>query len=1073
MSLPVKEAEEVRALLKELEGLGWTDGGIRGFRSSVVEWSILFDRLREINSDVLEELRKRFGEEAFRGVLSELEGSVRDLLERAEDMHILRFLKLGISIRVRGVPVNVRLIDYEDIKRNSLCYAHEVEFQGWPENSRPDVVLYVNGIPLVVLEAKASLKPDALEEALGQLARYESNSPELFRFAQLAVAYVGRSDSVYRPALPNRQRASRSIPYTKWGVEGDGTRYDILDLLRPERLLKLIRWYAFFKGKDKKIVARYMQFWAAERAMERIRGYLEGVEGRNRALIWHWQGSGKTYTMFFIAHQFYQRYHERDPVVFFIVDRLELQRQLYEEFIADLDATGFENINVVSTIEELAGVLRGLAESEARGRAIKRGVYVVLVQKFQPERLAEIPQVRKKEVLVLVDEAHRSQYGVLAATMLRKLPNAVRVAFTGTPVFKFERNTFREFAYPDEGELYLHRYFVGDSIKDGYTVPLVYHVVAEAHGSQLNVSEEELRDIVSGWVREAEALGSLDELAEEAEEGEASYEPMITKQDIRRRLNRIRVFLENPERLKALARHIAKRIEGDTEGFRYKAMVVVASKLACVRMKRALDEALAERYGSSSRGWSEVVMTYSHNDPQEIQEFRRELLERWRSLGEAEEVNKLIQDSFKERDEPRVLIVTNMLITGFDFPRLRVMYLDKSLYEHRLLQAIARVNRPYRAEGGEKRFGLVVDSVGLLRHVREALLTFEAIGDREVAEDLGRSMLRDLGSMFQEFQEDLKNLKSMLRSGIRTRAGAVTIDIDELKEVFRGGEGALIEQREEELKRALNLLALSAPEPEVYRTLELMREVVRLYRALGSYPEKLDYVEDYNLVLGLYEYVWSRLRAGRIPDKRFWERLLAYVQERTEIPEFSLVKEATLDASSLDQASLEELRRRLESSMSEVAPEAFLSLRSVLELELANPVHRYLYERLKRLEEEWLVSRKLEVIAELARLSSEVEEYMRKAGELGPYERVLSDVRLAVRQRYGVEVRLERFSRELSALPLGPRLLHESEEKRLKVGLLEDLFRELKGVNTVEKSRLAEELMEYVRRSVGSWTGVR
>ena len=216
-------------------------------------------------------------------------------------------------------------------------------------------------------------------------------SPIYLGFVQLAIAYVGREDSVYRPTLPNYKSTRRFIPYSRWRDENN--KY----LLRPERILELIKWYMFFKEGGEKIIARYVQYHASERAYKLIREYIEGVSNRNRGLIWHWQGSGKSYTTFFIAYRFFRAFFDRDPIVFFIVDRRELAEQLLKEFIGKLYAKGFnEHVTVIESIEELKQVLKQISESERSRRSIKRGVYITLIQKFRAEDLADIDPIEKR-----------------------------------------------------------------------------------------------------------------------------------------------------------------------------------------------------------------------------------------------------------------------------------------------------------------------------------------------------------------------------------------------------------------------------------------------------------------------------------------------------------------------------------------------------------------------------------------------------------------------------------------------------------------------------------------------------
>jgi len=1065
MSPLVEEAVDVKLLVEELVRFGWRRGeeyGIKGFRNEYIEWSIFEEKFKEINKNQL----GRFEQSKINDILA----SVKDALKRGSAVEVLNYLKDGIYVRLEKKPYKFDLVDYNNISNNTILVGHEVEFPGSPQNVRPDFVLYINGIPLVVVEVKpfTAMVEDVLSEGLRQLSRYEMDSPELFKFVQLGVVYVGREDSVYRATLPNPSRSERFIPYSRWKPP-DSNQYDILDLLRPERLLNLVKWYTFYKGErsDAKVVARYMQYRAAENALRRIKSYLGSNVGKNRGLIWHWQGTGKTYTMFFIAHRFYREYYDRDPLVFFVVDRIELQRQLYEEFIKDIVAPYFsEIIKVIKSIGELRDLLESIKRSEHNRQRIERGIYIVLIQKFRPEDL-DIEPIKKREILVLIDEAHRSQYGILGSTLNKILPNAIKIAFTGTPVLNYERNTFRHFSYPDEGELYLDKYFISDSIADGYTVPIVYQVVAEKGGVKLLVDEEEIRKLIDEWIENAKMLGGLvEDVDEEGEEDRASESLFISRQELRRRLNKIKVFLENPERLRALAELIAERVEKDTEWFRYKAMVVAASRLACVRLKKYLDETLSKKYGEDARQWSEVLISYQNNDPEEIREYKTALLERWGKIGvrDVDEVNREIQEVFKERDDPRILIVTDMLITGFDFPRLKVMYLDKPVYGHKLLQTIARVNRPYESGGLKKRFGLVVDSIGLLKHVKESILTYELIGDRVIADDLSKHLVGDVESEFSEFLTKLNELKTKLKSGVQIGRHVVYIDLEEIKTLDRE---ALRKKLEEEVGRQLNVVAsgiLHASEgfTAAYEVFKLMGDVVHIFDALGNYPKKVDYVGDYRLIRWMYEYVKARIR-GRKPPPEFWDYLLNYLYERTYVGEFAKVKEEQVNVNDLVQGieRLSRLEYGSERAYYEIG-ELIHSLRALLDP--ANPVHKHLYERVKQLEYEWLTRADFE-IQKVLDLAKELLDYSNKIRNLSKAESIREEVKWAVKQRFKVDVELTNFENSLKDVIKNYKgEVYETQLRELKRGLLRDLAKHLKNVDIKEKEKFVEEIIEYIRK---------
>ncbi len=1065
----MSEVYVVHRFLNRLEELGW--GFVEGrcpSRGVTVSDPILdrvFDEsFRRLNWRVLEA-------EGLGDRVDAVLTKVRDLLRKSEPHEVLKFLRRGEDVREGGKLVRVFLIDYENVENNEFLACPEVSFPGEGGRVRPDVVLYVNGIPLVVVEVKDPLRlgERAIEEGYNQLRRYERQYPELFKYVQVGVVYTDEVGSVYMPMSSVLGGGDRW--YGRWRDEAG--KYDIFDLLDRARFLEVLRWFVFYKGqrKDQKVVPRYNQYWATYKAVKRAREYLLGDDYRNRGLIWHWQGSGKTYIMFYIAYQFFYRFLERDPLVFFVVDRRELQRQLYDEFIKDLYAPYFqEYVKPVESIDELKSILRDIAEREANGQATGRGVYIVLVQKFRPDEFKDVKPIKKKEVLILLDEAHRSVYGVLGTTLDRLFPNAVKFAFTGTPVMRYERNTFEHFSYPQE-ELYLDKYFIADSIKDGYTVPLRYQVVQEIGDLRINVSEREIQELLERWVQIVEEVSGKN-VGEVSSLDDADEEGIVTVEEIRHRLNRIKVFLENPERLRRIAEYIAERIEEDTEAFRFKAIVVTASRLACVRMKRALDEALSRRFGEEAKKWSEVVMTYTNNDPEEIQSYMEEMLKRWRGpegLRAWEEANWRIQERFKDGEDPRILIVTDMLITGFDFPRLKVMYLDKPLFEHRLLQAIARVNRPYRSGDVEKQFGLVIDFVGLLEHVKEALARYELL-DNETLSDLFETSINRVTEALRQLDALIKDIKQRLLSGVRIGVHVVKIDIDSL--VNRLSD----EDVYEELRQAALLLAMGFDsDVNVSRLVSDMRRAFSLYRALGAYPEKEKVRADIAILHKLYMGIMYHVKGLRLPNG-FWSDLINLIHKKTIIPEIGVVAEFTLEPSIFD-----ELLRRIEMirdfshSPKEVyaAGEVLLALKGSLRDKLSNPVYRVIYERLKDLEEEWRSSRSVSraMINRLKELLSELARYERERREKSLPERLVYDVKEFIYRQYKIHVEklvnteqvLQKIVNRYVSVPV--LTFYEQDRRELRTALLKDLFKIL-SMKEGEVQQIAHALADYIESEV-------
>ena len=513
-------------------------------------------------------------------------------------------------------------------------------------------------------------------------------------------------------------------------------------------------------------------------------------------------------------------------------------------------------MEIVDSIERLKEIIANLKRSEYKA-IIPRGVYIVLIQKFRrediidllkelgreyilekegrieedEEKLIDAGAIKKKEVLILIDEAHRSQYGILASTMKIVFPNAIRIAFTGTPVFSFEKNTFREF-----GKKPLDIYFIKDSIEDRFTVPIVYQIARGDFNPK--ISDEDVKNLIREYIEQAKELeGSIADDIDALIEGE---EVKITRSELRKYLNDITVRMENEDRLKNLAKYIAERIKEDTENFRFKAMIVTASRKCCVLLKKFLDEELTRIYGDVD-GWVEVVMTYRHDDRDEILKYKEKLIERF---GDWKIANKRFQEDFKSKDKPKILIVHEMLITGFDVPILKVLYLDRPIYEHRLLQTIARVNRPYESGDIKKEFGLVVDSVPLLEHVRESFRKYNLLAE-EYARDVEENMLREVERLVDEFHHVLNDVKNSLRQH--------GIDIDELKRL----KGKDLKDKIEDVKKMLKVISC---EDSTF-LIEKIRRTISLYRALGARKEKAMYYRDVIILSYIYYAILESLRA--------------------------------------------------------------------------------------------------------------------------------------------------------------------------------------------------------------------
>jgi type I restriction enzyme R subunit len=530
--------------------------------------------------------------------------------------------------------------------------------------NRADVVFLINGLPVAVAETKKAAKPDGLEEGVQQLRRYHKETPELFtssqvfEVTQLIDFFYGVTWNTARKGLFNwKEEEPRNYERKVKGF------FD-----RPS-FLRLLREHLIFLNRDDvltKIILRQHQTRAVEKAVARAHDPI-----KRRGLIWHTQGSGKTLTMISIASRLLRDTSRGEkPTVLMIVDRLELEGQLLQ----NLAHYGISNPREAHSKRELKDILA----------SDYRGLVVSMIHKFD-DILANLNT--RENVIVLVDEAHRTTGGHLGNYLMGALPNATYVGFTGTPIDRTSQGqgTFKVFGVDDK-QGYLDKYSIAESIEDGTTVKLHYSLAP----SHLLVDRETLEKRFLD-LTEAQGISDVEEL-----------------NAILDRAVELKELMKARTRIKPIARYVAEHFRSTVEPMGFKAFVVAVDREACVLYKQALDEFLPPDYSC-------VVYSPSHNDEEHL---KAHYLER--------DEEKRLRKAFVRKDAlPKILIVTEKLLTGFDAPILYCMYLDKPMRDHVLLQAIARVNRPYEDEDGlaSRRAGLLATprSVGRGAGVRRTL----------------------------------------------------------------------------------------------------------------------------------------------------------------------------------------------------------------------------------------------------------------------------------------------------------------------------------------------------------------
>lgn len=582
--------------------------------------------------------------------------------------------------------VPVRLIDFEDLSRNDLVVSTQVTFAVGAMEQRFDLVLWVNGIPVVVGEAKTPKRPAVtwLDGADQIHTRYERNVPAFFVPNVLSFATEGKELYFGGIGMPLQLWAPWR-PDGAYMVSLKGVEKAAASLLDPAVVLDILRSFTVFatdkKHRKIKIIPRYQQYYTANQIVDRV------IEGRiKKGLIWHFQGSGKSLLMVFAAQKLRLQSELRSPTVLVVVDRVDLDTQITSTF----NAADVPNTVTAETRGELQTMLR-------------QGVRKIVITTIHKFGEAESVLDDRENIIVLVDEAHRTQEGDLGRRMREALPNAFLFGLTGTPINKRDHNTFWAFGADEDEFGYMSRYSFQESIRDGATLRLHF----EPRLVELHVDRDEIDE---GF--EATA----------AEEGLSDTDKALLSQ----RAGHFGRLVKAPERLAAIVGDIAQHFQEHVEPNGFTAQVVCYDREACVLYKDALDEILPEDA-------SAVVMSLAPNDPPEW----KKRFERDRDQEEA------LLDRFRDPDDPlKILIVTARLLTGFDAPILQTMYLDKPLRDHTLLQAICRTNRPYPS----KTHGLIVDYLGVFDDV-SAALNFDDASVRAVITNIAELKEKLSGAM--------------------------------------------------------------------------------------------------------------------------------------------------------------------------------------------------------------------------------------------------------------------------------------------------------------------------------------
>lgn len=548
----------------------------------------------------------------------------------------------------------------EDIALNEYVVTNQWVYPQADGGKRLDIVLLINGFPIAIGELKTPVRSAITWlDAAGDISAYEKSIPAMFVTNVFNFASEGK---YYRYGSVN-------MPINMWGpwhtsdhkAEGNlaDVKISIADMITPEKVMDIFQFFTMFatdkKYRKYKIICRYQQFEGANMIVSRV---LAGYP--KKGLIWHFQGSGKSLLMVFAAQKLRMVPELKNPTVVIVDDRIDLETQITATF----NASDIPNLTSASTKEELSAFFRG----------DMRKILITTIFKFG-EVNGELNA--RDNIIVMVDEAHRTQEGDLGEKMRMALPNAFFFGLTGTPINRVDKNTFLTFGAEEDRTGYMSRYSFSDSIRDGATLPLHFEPVPV----ELHVNKDELDQAFEAMTDEA---------------GLSREE----KNELSRRVN-MKAIMYNPARIRKVCEHIAKHFQSKIAPNGYKGQIVVYDRECCLMYKAILDELLGEDA-------STIVMDTNNDKEDRYKKYRRD-----------RDAEGKILDVFRDpNSELKLVIVTSKLLTGFDAPILQAMYLDKPMKDHTLLQAICRTNRTY--DQG-KTHGLIIDYIGIFDDVAKAL----------------------------------------------------------------------------------------------------------------------------------------------------------------------------------------------------------------------------------------------------------------------------------------------------------------------------------------------------------------
>ena len=766
-----------------LESLGWNyikPTEIKNYKENKNDCllkPILKEQLNKINSYVYKGKKYKFDEHTIEKAINDLDiPLIEDI--RLVNQKISDMLTFGRSFEQfledgSKKSFSFNFIDFENIDNNLFHFTEEFNVK----DKRIDIVLFVNGIPLGAIELKAS-NVDT-DEGISQMIRNQKEIPEFFKFSQILIAGNNHSPKY----------ATLGTPKNFWGVWREEVKLNfenrmptnldklIYSLCKRDRFLELIENFIVFDKGVKKI-ARYQQYFAIKKILKRLKEDKGGV-------VWHTQGSGKSLTMVMLTKLIKKKFLNSKIVV--VTDRLELDKQIHDVFT---------NTDIVA---------KKAKSSKDLIKLLKSGVSVIttLIHKFEGVKKEGV--IIKDKVFVLVDESHRTQGGELHIAMKKVFVNGIYIAFTGTPLLKKEKSTYEKFG----GEI--HRYTIDEAVRDKAVVPLLYE-----------------GRMVEQWINDKKGLDKRFERLTK----DLSKEQI---EDLKRKWTRFQKLASSERRLEMVVFDITEHFKKYLKGTKFNAILATSSKYDALKYKEIFDAdnelktAVIISPPDMREGESDID---SENKDYIIKKYK-ELIRGYKSPNEYEDI---IKDKFL-KGEIELLIVVDKLLTGFDAPNAKVLYIDKELKEHNLLQAIARVNR--LSEG--KDYGLIVDYRGLLGELDKALTAYSSLSGFDEA-DLNSAVfnVKDEIAKIKTFYSNLLDIFKEVKFKDDLESYEVLLADKEKRKLFY--------ENLSNFAKTLNLALVSEKtyeilsEEEINKYKEKLKFFVKLKEAVKiRYHEKIDF----------------------------------------------------------------------------------------------------------------------------------------------------------------------------------------------------------------------------------------